>query len=396
MASIPQSVSSHSKPERSGFTTIKNTGSFSGTRGINYNRAQDWTKNYQTVTMLDILSDFKEMKRIGINTIKRYGPDIYDRNILKAAGKNSIRIHYGYWIPDDLDFFADKKGPGLLRAKILKSVHSLKDEQNIVAWNLGNAVFQKLELYYYKPELLYQQDAYLNWLKDLVLNIKKIDPGRPLTIDVELDAQMGSTVERLRQLIPQIDAYGIVADEKVTSFKAVGSLDVPYFYSDVEVTAYSPLKDARAGIFITSWQDEKKIDQVRVNGIKDYLGREKTAFSALFHHWNNGPMPLPSPKVKVLKPALATLPGTWLNYHVLIKTGNKWDLAADGQGGLKFEWNLARVDRFEKPVTMEHLGEGTRIAIQIPEHQSDYRLYLCVIKGDKVLEMIKSELNTPL
>ena len=54
------------------------------------------------------------------------------------------------------------------------------------------AVFQKLSLYYYKPELLYQQDAYMLWVKNLVAAIKKADPDRSVTVDVEVSENLNA------------------------------------------------------------------------------------------------------------------------------------------------------------------------------------------------------------
>lgn len=370
---------------------------FPGTKGINYNTAQDWKKNYQTVTMNEIISDFKEMKKIGINTIKRYGPDIYDRNILKCAKMAGTRIHYAYWISDDINFLNNPKELEKLSAKILTSVNSLKNNENIVSWNIGNAVLQKLELYYYKPELLYQQDAYLSWLKKLITSIKEIDPKRYVTVDVEVSENMILTVERIKRAIPEIDSYGLTLNQKFTGINLINKLEVPYFYTDAVVSAYLQLsKNHNVGTFISNWQDQKKIDQVVVNGIKDYEGRNKLSYLQLLHIWNNGPTPMQSPMVKILKPALGTFAGTELNYNVLIKKNSNWILPANEANDLKFEWNLAKIDRFRNPISMGHVGDGTSLWLRIPQNPSLYRLYLSVIKEDQVLEVITSELNTPL
>lgn len=372
---------------------------FKGTRGINYNRAQDWKKNYQTVTMRDMIADFDQMKKAGVNSIKRYGPDIYDRNILKIAGKMNIQVHYGYWISDELDFAGDQQQLEKLKRKILNSVNHLKDEKNIHSWNIGNAVYQKLSLYYYKPELLYQQDAYILWLKNLVAAIKKADPGRPVTIDIEVSENLSATVDRLRKSIPQIDAYGFVADSTIREdelIHLITKLEVPYFYSDVDVPVYQRLQDPRAGVFIANWQDEDKVDQIRFNGIKDHFGREKNSFLQLAHRWGKGPLPAPVPPIKILKPALATNEGEQLSYHALIKRGDKWIFAYNWQNGSKFEWRLAKVDRFGHPVSIKTVADGASLKLTIPNHPNDYRLYLYVIKDDKILNVIESELNTPL
>ncbi|WP_316748137.1 glycosyltransferase family 2 protein [Pedobacter gandavensis] len=368
---------------------------FASIKGVNYNRGQDWTKNYQTVTMRDMIADFEEMKRIGINAIKRYGPDIYDDNILKLAKKTNMNIHYGYWVNDELNFGTDAKGLNLLSDKILESIHELKDEESIKSWNIGNAVLQKLDIYYYKPELIYQQDAYLAWLKKLVINIKKIDPTRPVSVDIEVSENMNSTIDRYRRVIPEIDLYGLVVGPKVVDPELIKQVHVPYFYSGIPVSSYNSLNDPKVGTFIANWQDERKTNRATLDGIKDEQGRKKLAFTQLFYAWNKGPLPVEKPAVKILKPALGTFPGQQLNYHVIIKKNNQWVLATASEN-LTFEWKLAKVDRFNKPISMTGIGNGVNVKVTIPENPENYRLFLYVI-GDKiVLDVIESKLNTPL
>ncbi|MDR6781659.1 cellulose synthase (UDP-forming) [Pedobacter africanus] len=369
---------------------------FEGLKGMNYNRGGDWTNNYHTVTIYDILNDFKEMKAIGVSAVKRYGPDIYDRNILKAARRTGIKIHYGYWISDELDFLADGEELNKLQAKILQSVSSLKKEPMIVSWNIGNAVFQKLDLYYYKPELIYQQSAYLNWLKKLVANIRKIDPERPISVDVGVDENMNFVVDRLKRAIPQIDAYGLMVDDKPEGQAFVGNLNAPYFYSDVPVSAYAGMGAITKGAFISNWQDEKRIDRVVANGIKDDQGRDKFDFMQLGRLWAKSPIPFDVPEIKIMKPALGTFEGAALKYHALIKHSNRWMLADSLKHGFEFEWNLTRVDGFEKPLSMERFATGNSVVLGIPKEAAMYRIYLYVVEKGKVLKIVKSKLNTPL
>ncbi|MCX2453777.1 glycosyltransferase [Pedobacter sp. PLR] len=369
---------------------------FAAIKGVNYNRGQDWKKNYQTVTMRDMVADFEEMKQIGVNTIKRYGPDIYDSNLLRLAKKTGMNIHYGYWVSDELNFQSDIKGLDLLSDKILASVTDLKDEESIKSWNIGNAVFQKLDLYYYKPELVYQQDAYLFWLRKLIVNIKKIDPKRPVTVDIEVSENTNSTIERYSKVIPEIDLYGLVVGPKVTEPVLVKNLEVPWFYSEIPLPSYNSLNDTRVGTFIANWQDERKTDRVTLDGIKDTEGRKKLAFSQLFYAWNKGPLPANKPSVKILKPALGTFPGHQLTYHVIVKKDNQWVLASALPQNLTFEWKLAKLDRFNKPVSMSEVGKGESVKVVIPENPMNYRLYLYVIKENVILDIIESKLNTPL
>ncbi|SMC36935.1 hypothetical protein [Pedobacter africanus] len=171
---------------------------------------------------------------------------------------------------------------------------------------------------------------------------------------------------------------------------------MPYFYSDVPVYTYTGIGTVTEGIFISNWQDEKRVDRVMVNGIKDGQGREKFDFMQLAHLWVKSPVRFEVPEVKILKPALGTFEGAALKYHALIKHNNRWILTDSLKHGFEFEWNLSRVDRFEKPVSMERFATGNSVVLNVPKDPVMYRIYLYVIKEGKVLKIVKSKLNTPL
>lgn len=387
-------VRQHSVAMKPGLRNI-----FDGTRGVIYNQAQDWRKDFKAVTMKDMIVDFTEMKRVGVTSIKRYGPGIYDRNVLKVSAKMNIGVHYGYWIPDEIDFVGEGLQLAALKKEILNSVEHLKDDKNIRSWNIGNAVLQKLDAYYYKPELLHQQDAYLFWLKDLIQGIKEKDPKRPVTVDVLVSNNVDAVADRLITSIPMIDALGLIADRKVQVNKLIHiirKIEVPYYFGQLEVSAYQRIQEPNAGVFLANWQDENKVDQVRLNGLKDADGRKKYAFLLLNHLWAKGPLPASVPQMKILKPALATNEGEQLSYHALIREDLKWIFAYKSDHGFRYEWRLAKVDRFEQPVSMKLIGEGPSIKLTIPKHPKTHRLYLYVIKNDKILNIVESPLNTPL
>lgn len=369
---------------------------FEHIKGINYTKGQEWTKNVRVFTKDELTADLAEMKALGINTIKHYGPGIYDRNILKSAKEADINIHYGFWIPQNIDFRKDTDQLDELASDILNTVKNHKGDKNITAWNIGNPVMQGLENSYFKPELLYQQDAYLLWLRRLIDNIKKTDPNRPVTIDVSVTDDLPYVAGRLSSFIPKIDAVGLVLKDRPVSKAQLKTLSLPYFISYAEVPAYEKLKDNGAGVFISNWQDEQLTDRVQLDGIKDLAGRKKLSFLKLKNDWSVG-TPLPAvPLVKILKPAAGTFEGAELIYNALLRKNGQWILASTTASGLTFEWKLVRTDGFENPVDLDEVGKGPRLSLQIPKNPSEYRLYLYVIKDKTVISVCKSTLNTPL
>ena len=181
------------------------TDKFSGTKGVNYTKGQYWYENNHPFAKNEFQKDFAEMKQIGINTVKISGSTHYVHKLLDAADEMDMNVHYECWVNDQLDFTSNKKELKDLTASILKTVNDLKKQDRIKDWNIGNAVLQKLYYFYYKPELLYHQEAYISWLRNLVLEIKKADPTRPVTIDVEVGDNLLAVTDLLHSRIPEID-----------------------------------------------------------------------------------------------------------------------------------------------------------------------------------------------
>ena len=368
---------------------------FVETKGINYTRGQSWYKNYHPVTERDIVSDFTKMKQLGINTIKQYGPGIYDRNILVAASKIDMKVHYGFWIPDEISFISNNQKLSKLAKTILKTVNDLKDNNKIVAWNIGNNVLQQLSLYYYKHELFYKQESYMSWLRKLIQDIKIADPKRPVTVDVEVSSGLPDITNMLQSYIPEIDSYALILNEKSTGVDKISQLHVPYFFSKATVEEYLSLPSNTAGVFIADWQDPEINGLVSFDGLKDYQGRSKYSLFQIGNKWSGMKMPPALPKIKILKPAAGTFANVYLTYHALIYTHDQWELAENFQSGLQFEWYLIKTDNFGNGLLMKKIGTGPNITFAIPENPSNYKLYMIGVKGN-VETTAQSKLNTPL
>ncbi|AEI49611.1 glycosyltransferase [Runella slithyformis] len=367
------------------------------TRGINYTKAQDWTNSITPLRMSDLMEDFNEMKTLGINTVKHSGPGIYDRNIVRAAEQTGMKVNFSFWMDDHLDFVEERNKLEQVRMDILEVVSTYKDHKNIIGWNIGNAVFQELPFRYFKPDLIIQQDAYLSFVKELVHSIRKIDPSRPVTIDVALAADLPQTVEQMHRLMPEVQAYGIILKTPATEhWHLLRELEVPYFFSSISVAQYAALGPQKMGVFIANWQDEFNSGLVSFDGIKDFRRRNKTSLFQLRHLWKGTGAPTPPPTVKILKPALVTIPSATLTYHALLFKENKWYWADSLPTKLRFEWRLVQIGGFEQALSIKELGNGPKIGVQVPEDPSGYRLYLYVVSGTTVVDIIHTTLNTPL
>ncbi len=364
--------------------------------GINYRKAVNWYRNFHELTRHEVEKDFREMKAMGINTIRRFGPGVYDHNILEEAKESDMQIDYAFWLPSIKDMDKDQQDLTRTEYTILKRIKDLQKESHIIAWSICNSGMEQLAQRYDKPALLYQQSLYLNWLNQLLSKIKTIDNTRPVTIDVSLTKHLAATLSMLHRQLPLIDAFGVVIGKDSTGISQLKSVDVPYFISQVPVDHYVRMNGTgKQPVFISDWQDQQTRDYVTFDGIIDHWGRYKPSYYSLKNSWAS-PSGLPNlPEIKILRPAKTTFAGNLLVYHVLVEDKNGWRFPSATENDLRFEWYLVKTDEGGDAIYLKHLGSGADIELQIPEQPEYYRLYVQVVKGNSV-NGVQSTLNTPL
>ena len=361
-------------------------------RGVNYAKGQSWSTNGHALKKKEIIADISAMKKIGINTIKYYGLNFYEQNVLEVARDNNINITYSFWMPDHPNFFSDKKALDDYSAEILQAITDNKDDQNIVMWNIGNTPLNDINYNYSKPDLFYIREAYVSWLKDLIHHIKEADPGRPVSVDLDTDDQLHENVRLLQSRIPEIDCYGLVTTKD--AFVKTGDLNVPYFYSRIRANDYLDAVEPQTGAFIANWQDEKAKMYVTLDGLKAAGGLNKFEYYRLANRWNGQQLPAQLPQLKILLPATTILANSLVTFHAAIFNHNQWSFI-DDPNQLKLKWELVKHDKYGNPLEVKALGEGTQVTFTVPENPARYKLNLYAIKGSLV-KIVQSKLNIPL
>jgi len=375
---------------------VRNAEVLAQIKGINYAKGQNWSTNYHALKKKEIVADILEMKRIGFNTIKYFGPSVYDRNVLNAASDNGLKIAYSYWLPDNSDFITDIKALNAYADKVLNTVAKLKGRKDIVLWNIANTPLRKLDQDYYMPDLFSPREAYINWLHKLINEIKKIDPSRPVTVDLYVNNSLKSNIAMLHSRIPGIDYFGLVSDQysDTTAMAEIKYFKEPYFFSRISTSAFLKHKDNKAGIFISNWQDEMTNQFVTFDGLKDYSGKNKFEFYQIANQWSGAQLPAKIPMIKILLPSVTIFANTFVTYNALVFTSNDWHLAKPDTK-LRFKWNLVKIDGYGTPVEVKELGEGNSMTLNIPENPSGYKLYLYAMSDNEV-KIVSSKLNIPL
>ncbi|NRF40463.1 glycosyltransferase family 2 protein [Pedobacter foliorum] len=365
-------------------------------RGVNYAKGQNWSTNFHALKKKEIAADILEIKKVGFNTIKYFGPSVYDRNVLSVAGENGLNIAYSYWFPDNVDFISHKNELDEYADKVISTVSKFKDRKDIILWNIANTPLRKLDHDYYMPDLFFPREAYISWLQKLVSSIKKIDPNRPVTVDLYVNDKLSNNIAMLYKRIPAIDYFGLVVDSYSDSAAVaeLSSLKEPWFFSKISTTDFIKNKNNKANLFVTNWQDEITDGFVTFDGLKDYSGKSKFEFYQLSNKWTGSKLPSKIPPIKVLLPAVTIYPNAYVTYRAMVFDSNEWGLAKP-DGDLKFKWNLVRTDAYGNPIDLKEVGEGSSITLNIPEYPSSYRLYLYAMSNNEV-KIVSTKLNIPL
>ncbi|MGX5820680.1 glycosyltransferase family 2 protein [Chitinophaga lutea] len=362
-------------------------------RGLLYQKGEAWFRNRYTLTRRATAGDLEQMRQLGINTIRRYGPGVYDRNVLAEAAAHGIRVHYGFWLADVTNMDQDSASLARMQEDILRTIAGRRNDTVITAWHLGNNGWQELSKHHFKPALFYQQQRYLRWLEGLSAAIKAADPSRPLTLDITYDPAIAPGLPWLERQLPAIDAFGLEATGDTSGLRAVLAGNVPCFISRMPAATFAQLPSTPA--FITTWQDLETRDFVTFDGLTDHRGRCKKDWHVLNSLWNHTPAPPPLPKIKILRPSRTTLPGFDLTYSALVSTSTGWRFADPHKDRLRFEWYLVQTDNYGNPVRMQLVGKRASLELTIPEKPMQYRLYLEATQ-DGNASTTMSTLNTPL
>ncbi|MGE7776504.1 glycosyltransferase family 2 protein [Chitinophaga sp. NPDC101104] len=362
-------------------------------RGLIYQKGDSWFRNRYALTRREAARDMQQMQQLGVNTIRRYGPGVYDRNVLAEAASHGIRIHYGFWLPNVNDMDKDSAALARMGESIIKAIVRRRNDTAITAWHLGNNAWQRLARQHYKPALLYQQQRYLRWMEQLAAAIKAADPSRPVTTDVIFNPGVAPELAWLRQQLPAVDAFGLEATGDTSGLSTLLAGNVPCFISKIPVATYAKLPPAPA--FLTTLQDQETRDFVSFDGLTDHNGRKKPEWHLLAKLWNQAPAPPPLPGVKILRPSRTVLPGSQLTYNVLLSAGGGWRLPEPGKDRLRYEWYLVQTDHYGYPFQLQRVGEGPLLTLTIPSEPMHYRLYLVATRNGSVTTDY-SPLNTPL
>jgi cellulose synthase (UDP-forming) len=364
-------------------------------KSVVFDKGYNWFRNRHTLGSKTMEEDVAAMKKIGINTIERTMPGVYDYNLRKALVSNKMNLIPRFSLLGSPEVVDDDRQMQKQKEKILGVIKDNLEMKHIIAWNLGDDILHSLANQTYQPDYFYYQQKYVAWLADLCSRIRLLDTVRPIIMDLHWDVNGRKRFQYYKMHVPQINTYMLLADAKYKK-GLKEPLEEGMAWGKVEVELWPLVPSIVQSGTIPAWQDIENTDYLALNGLLDLEGRKKPWYRMVLSTWGNKPTgPSPIPDLKILKPAKITIENNTLIYHVIYKKDKAyWQLYNDQIPGIRFEWYLVRLDQYGNTMFIKQIGKRPSLELSIPREPQYYKLYVEAILGEEI-KMINATLNTP-
>lgn len=374
-------------------------------RGVNYNLENDWRDGHAPLTRRQLESDFTAIRSMGANTIRRYAPSIYDRNILNVAEEFNLNVLYGFNFDPSTDFLSDDETVTALLASVTQQVSSLVSQPGITAWVLGDDTWNKLSNHFAQPYLNEIRSSYVHFLNRLAQEIHQIDDSRPIIAPFTLDHEFRTAYQTFSQA-SEIDFIGInVFDDRYISLwdelSRQDTLARPWI-----VTAFGPQSHAnrrttqmtasnqpieptphvKASQYVEKWQQlianpskqftgglafcwrDRMDGSLTWYGLTDVYGRKKYSYRALKNLWTSQESDDELRNIVILSPAEQLEPGGWHEFRAISPS--------NGKEGTEISWKLMPEGQLREVGTVYSQNHGQIGKIGFPDKPGLYRLYV--------------------
>ncbi len=175
-------------------------------KGVAYNPGEGGSNGQLMLTAKKIARDFKMIKEMGCNTIRRFHPSFYDYNLLKAAKNYKLNIVYGFYFDSYIDYYKDSLQIREYKEEVLHNIQKYKNEPSIISYGIGNEAWNNLRRYYGQPYLSIVRNSYLAFIRDLIPEIKSIDDKKPIFTS---EQQSSTGMHTIATYVPQLDFIGL-------------------------------------------------------------------------------------------------------------------------------------------------------------------------------------------
>ncbi|MEL6557492.1 MAG: glycoside hydrolase family 2 TIM barrel-domain containing protein [Bacteroidota bacterium] len=228
---------------------------------------------------------FKELKYLGVNTIRTWGTTEHTKKLLDAAATQDIKVMLGIWMrhgrpgmeaDDSFDYLNDSAGKEAMYKNAIDIVNQYKEHPAILTWGVGNEVYLNIAT----DE---EKFAYSQLLEKVCSQIKKTDPNHPVT---SVEAWTFG-LDWWPKYVPSIDVYGINTYGGGASILpeefAKKGVDKPYVITEFGVTGEWDLKEDQNGV-IPEPTDAEKYDVI-VKGYNEWVKPKANCLGLYVFHY---------------------------------------------------------------------------------------------------------------
>lgn len=381
-------------------------------KGIAYHPMPHWYEGGSPLTRRQLELDYRRIKEMGANTIRRYAPGMYDRNVLSIADEFGLKVIFGFVFNPETNYLRDSAAVREYVREVISEVEANKHRSSILGWNLGNETWTTLEHKFRQPYLTEVRFAYLRLINQLAAEIHRIDPGRPVFVSMRYTDDLPASLRAFQRYAPEVDILGINAlyEGQIASLDSVmqqWAPGTPYIVSEFGPDGYwepegtprdrwgfldepsgfekairyasrwthhiEPNRGRNLGGVAYSWRDQQE-GTATWYGLTDFKSRLNPGYYALKEVWTGTPVqpPLADAYISPADPV-------WYR-----RSEQVYRAASENNRNLSlaYNWYLSEEEIAGPQKPFSHIGKGPVAYFQIPDKQKKYRLYLYISDPD--------------
>ncbi|MBG0564543.1 discoidin domain-containing protein [Actinoplanes aureus] len=124
----------------------------------------------------------RDLKNMGVNTIRIWGPDANTPLLLDTAARHGIKVVVGLWLNHGADYVNDTAYKTAVKAEIVAKVNELKGRSGVLLWDVGNEVILEMQNYGLSAEVVEaRRVAYAKFVNEVAVAIHAADANHPVT-----------------------------------------------------------------------------------------------------------------------------------------------------------------------------------------------------------------------
>ncbi|MBB4744139.1 hypothetical protein BJY16_007598 [Actinoplanes octamycinicus] len=124
----------------------------------------------------------RDLKNMGVNTIRIWGPDANTPVLLDTAARFGIKVIVGLWLNHGADYVNDTAYKNAVKSEIVAKVNELKGRPGVLLWDVGNEVILEMQNYGLSAaEVEARRVGYAKFVNEVAEAIHAADSNHPVT-----------------------------------------------------------------------------------------------------------------------------------------------------------------------------------------------------------------------